>query len=70
MVSFRGSTNNVVADIESAKRVIEFSAVGHNDLWKKSEHMEEAPITWTRFENGEVKEIMLVSPSTWRLMRQ
>lgn len=66
----RGNTNNAVIDLDSAKRVLEFSTLGQNELFRQAEHERECNITWTRFENGRVQEIRVVSPSTWRLMRR
>ena len=48
MASSRGSTSSVVGTIEDAKKMLEFSSLGQNELFKKSEHEKPMPITWTR----------------------
>ncbi len=71
MASSRGSTRSVVGTIEDAKRTLECSSLGQNELFKKAEHEKPMPITWTRFnEHGEIVERLVVSPTTWRAMRR
>lgn len=71
MASSRGSTRSVVGNIEDAKRTLELSSLGQNELFKKSEYQKPMPITRTLFnEHGEIVEKMVVSPNTWRELRR
>ena len=70
MDSMRGSANNIVVDLESAKRSLEFSGLGQNELWKKSESEKQHPITWTIYDDGKPVTTIVMTPTEWRRARR